>query len=110
MLNPEFKTKWVAALRSGEYAQCRFILNEKDETGKAVSFCCIGVAAAVAGYATTRNDILRPGEDVFPQTRAPYAALSDFGLEPYDYETLVKMNDGQKASFAEIANFVEENL
>lgn len=40
------RKKWVAALRSGEYAQCRGFL-ESDG-----SFCCLGVLSKLAG--TTR--------------------------------------------------------
>lgn len=36
-MNQEIKAKWIAALRSGEYKQTRFVLNDK--TG----MCCLGV-------------------------------------------------------------------
>jgi hypothetical protein len=37
-MNPEWKAKWVAALRSGEYKQGRHFLRKIDDT-----FCCLGV-------------------------------------------------------------------
>ena len=36
-MNPDVKTKWVAALRSGQYKQTRGRLRE------GASFCCLGV-------------------------------------------------------------------
>lgn len=38
MMNPEIKALWVAALRSGEYKQCRDRLRTEENT-----FCCLGV-------------------------------------------------------------------
>lgn len=40
----EFYTKWVAALRSGDYEQAQGTLSVNYE-----SFCCLGVACEVAG-------------------------------------------------------------
>ncbi len=51
-MNPEVKTKWVAALRSGDYEQGRTYLNNN---GK---FCCLGVLSEIAvaeGIVDTRE-------------------------------------------------------
>jgi hypothetical protein len=37
-MNPEFKTQWIAALRSGEYTQGHGTLQTHDN-----EFCCLGV-------------------------------------------------------------------
>lgn len=38
MMNKELKTKWIAALRSGEYKQGTNVLRDEDNR-----FCCLGV-------------------------------------------------------------------
>jgi hypothetical protein len=42
-INPEVKAKWVAALRSGEYKQCKGRLHSPDG-----GFCCLGVLSDIA--------------------------------------------------------------
>lgn len=42
-LNPEFKSKWIAALRSGQYIQTVDVM--KSNSG----YCCLGVACVVLG-------------------------------------------------------------
>lgn len=89
-IDPDFKVKWLAALRSGEYAQCRMKLLTEE------GYCCLGVAARVAGYEMN----LVSG----------YAALMDFGLTPTSIRPLVRKNDTEMLSFAQIADWVEGNL
>lgn len=99
-----FKEKWLKALRSGEYAQCRERLMFDG------GYCCLGVAAIVAGYELdTKNDrILRPGEVAARVSDSPsYSALDDFGVK--ERAELIHMNDSGK-SFAEIADFIEKRL
>jgi hypothetical protein len=43
-LSPEFKTKWLEALRSGKYRQTAGVLNNNDG-----GFCCLGVAYDITG-------------------------------------------------------------
>lgn len=40
-MNPEIKTRWITALRSGKYKQGAGYLNEND------CFCCLGVLCDV---------------------------------------------------------------
>lgn len=42
MVDKDFIAKWVAALRSGKYAQSRYALRSTD------GYCCLGVACEVA--------------------------------------------------------------
>lgn len=46
ILNPEFKTKWLEALRSGEYRQGGFMLMRGGDTN---TYCFLGVACRVSG-------------------------------------------------------------
>jgi hypothetical protein len=61
-LNPEVKTAWVEALRSGEYRQCSSRLTNENEHGER-SFCCLGVLADLYAQAHGYSWIIR-GDDV----------------------------------------------
>lgn len=45
-MNPEVKAAWLAALRSGEYAQTTQYLHRVSEDGH--SYCCLGVLCDIA--------------------------------------------------------------
>lgn len=100
-LPPDFKAKWVAALRSGEYEQGRSNLHWG---GK---FCCLGVACVVASIplVNLNNWSLIPNHKEFKEIpeilHDGYG--DDVGLK------LAAMNDNNK-SFTEIAQYIEENL
>lgn len=105
-----FKTKWVAALRSGEYEQGESYLEWDDK------FCCLGVLCKVNGVPTLKleDDIDIPMEFI-PSTAKK--VIPEFLLGSGEFpELLAKMNDGNKAnnvkkhSFLEIADYIEQNL
>jgi len=115
-LNPELKSKWLTALRSGEYEQARGDLSR----GK--GFCCLGVLCQVAGlelekqsYGVTHdasNAVVvdgvvvgyKPIEDLLGGGEVGSDAVSE----------LYSRNDGlrehHKHSFAKIADYIEEKL
>ncbi len=127
-LAPEFKAKWVAALRSGEYKQTNSTLKDRD------GYCCLGVlchlfsediAKAVTAYTETDTSIvIEWSEEVAHEWRdeeeseLPPPVLKAIGLKPEDQTKLITMNDGRRAgdefvggkSFAEIADHIEANL
>jgi hypothetical protein len=90
-LEPQFKSDWIAALRSGEYTQFRGSLCNNDRT----EFCCLGVGIAVVGL-----DINNGGE----------SQLRRFGLTHENMSVLVAMNDSGGRSFTEIADYIERGL
>lgn len=96
-----FKAKWLAALRNGYYQQCTGALQRDD------GYCCIGVAAVVAGYGidALHDRVIRTGAS--RDDMKGYCALDDFGLR--DRSRVIEMND-RGASFAEIADYIEANL
>lgn len=108
-MNAELKAKWVEALRSGKYKQGRGTLRRKNGT-----FCCLGVlcdvespdgwmAEPLIGNYIERVDGCGPG--YLPVRIAEAAALMT-----KDQEYLVVLNDSDRASFSEIANYIEANL
>jgi hypothetical protein len=97
-LDPEFKAKWVAALRSGEYTQARGQMIKSCATG--YTYCCLGVA-----YHILNGDTFYNGGD--PYDKLPSAINRGFN-NPIASK-LIDMNDGT-ASFEDIANYIEANL
>lgn len=125
-MNEEVKTKWLAALRSGNYTQGMKRLRTND------SFCCLGVLCDLAisegigdlkwsGSQYTTNDV---PSDVFfeavnendwdaylvPEPVVAWANLELTNPEHYvngERQTLAALNDGGK-TFEQIADVIEE--
>lgn len=126
-LDPKFKKKWVAALRSGKYKQTKGALKRVSEFTESVSYCCLGVAC----------DLINPkgwGEKDSYSTSVTYSPLDSLGrknpslkycqsdaLMPENLqkkiglsieamEVLTTMNDTERASFKKIADYIEKKL
>jgi hypothetical protein len=104
-VNPEYKAKWVAALRSGQYQQAQKAL--KSEGG----FCCLGVLcdvmrADVCGE-WDEDDYFVTGsidDSYLPDDVATLASV-DCDVQ----NSLVDMND-KGATFSAIADYIERTL
>lgn len=97
MLNPEFKKKWVEALRSGEYKQGQGALHRADED----TYCCLGVACKISNVLlsyTSLRDKLQFKEDLIDR-------CTNLNDNRYDISGI---NQGAK-SFEYIADYIEEN-
>lgn len=121
MMDPEVKTKWLAALRSGKYPQGVGKLRRKDGN----QHCCLGVLCEVAVEA----GVIQPAEFVFGVYR--YGKDHDADLLPrevglwagIDYrdppvvtneaegrkDSLSVINDSME-SFEAIAGYIEKSL
>lgn len=112
MIDPEFKAKWLEALRSGRYRQTRDKLRDK------VGFCCLGVACDISGKGTWKASLSSNGKQmqmfVSPygssKTCIPYPLLEEIGLTEAEHKSLANLNDSRKATFANIADWIERNL
>ena len=107
-MNPEWKAKWLVALRSGKYKQGNGILLD-DEGG----YCCLGVLQSIVG-APCKGDFLDPKvarEVGLPNLRTP---MDDLTKSRNPQARLAVMNDGladqEPRSFLEIADWIEEHL
>lgn len=102
-LDPEFKAKWVAALRSGEYKQGRMSLRNRD------GYCCLGVACLVAGVDDT--EIEEYDEFIVSRHAARRPVLHPLmGDGEYPIPAnLSKMNDSENKTFIDIADYIEQN-
>jgi len=131
-VNPELKAKWVKALRSGRYRQTDGTLRVKpgpsldgdNKEYKTYGYCCLGVLCTVSRlgkwigdhedtYSINHGNVKFQGDLlIYSGKRDPKdtAAQELFGLGAKDISILTTMNDVNKASFKEIADYVETNL
>lgn len=103
-MNAELKTKWLEALRSGKYKQGRGRLRQGDE------FCCLGVLCDISGLGEWIGEVETKGYSFKEDIR--YGTLPRHMVPELSCKTsnsLTGMNDSGK-SFAEIADYIEENL
>lgn len=87
-MDAELKRKWVEALRSGAYTQLQNGFHHSNK------HCCLGVLGSIL-----TEDRDRPAY--------PDEELS--GTTTKERIVLINMNDGGK-SFAQIADYIEQNL
>lgn len=98
-MNPEVKSKWLEALRSGKYIQTKTALKRGN------GYCCLGVLCDVVEPDMWKGDTHR---DV---TSLPDLDLREHvGLDYEDATKLSEMNDTGGKSFSEIADYIEANL
>jgi hypothetical protein len=113
-MNPEIKTRWVAALRSGDYEQGIGSLSPNGH------YCCLGVLCELAVEDGKVEKKQRDGgivhydecEGILPKSVVKWAGLDE--QEPDvlidgEYTSLINMNDGGD-TFATIADAIESGL
>lgn len=98
--------KWIAALRSGKYAQgsMRLCVFGNDGIDR---YCCMGVACAETGMDYPPHNALMPSD-----IRAIYGLSDGWGTFSFALgaHNLAELNDTAKATFVQIADFIEEQL
>lgn len=96
------KEKWTAALRSKDFEQTRAGFLEQD--GK---YCCLGVLCKTQNIDHTGSGLYTILDDANPYV---YDVLRG-RIDNREIESkLVEMNDNDGKSFAEIADWIEDNL
>lgn len=103
-MDQEVKQKWVEALRSGKYEQGYGGLCVGGLKGS--RYCCLGVLCAclkVDKYGDPLTGPLVGGYLSSP-------LLRNLDLKEEDMDYLAGLNDREKATFSEIADYIEENL
>lgn len=111
-MHPEYKAKWLEALRSGEYKQGRFQLCTREGEGEGFLgkvaevdlFCCLGVLNEILNLGCS-DDEARLWITNKDGSREQLPIL-DNNIQEY----LIHMNDYKGMSFAQIADWIEENL
>lgn len=97
-LPKKFKEKWITALRSGEYKQCKHQLHNN------WGHCCLGVAEIVLGLKTEDNEGF-----ILLGKKFPKAITGTVNNNLVVATLAFEMNDSGK-SFEEIADWIETNL
>ena len=101
-MNAEIKAKWCEALRSGAYPQTTQMMYRRQRFASYPhGYCCLGVLASVMGES---DDAIEGHGKLSEQQRVKA------GLSVTQQQTLIIMNDGRGKTFAEIADFVEQEL
>ena len=98
------QTKWIEALRSGDYEQCT------DRLFDGKGYCCLGVAAVVCGGSSAPTGIAAPNYAVEGLAlRSSDGELTGrLHIGPVTSRYLADANDAG-ATFSEIADFIEAN-
>lgn len=101
-MDEEVKSKWLAALRSGEYKQGRGGLYADVEGGR---YCCLGVLCDVQGLTAQESIGKSPflryqfGGRLTSASMPPFEWLEDIGLKYEVAQELAKMNDGDEDQY-----------
>ena len=103
-MDKKLRDEWVKALRSGEYEQGRLALQVND------AYCCMGVLCKVgekigfapAIYSRNRPDTLQGSY----LTAQPVGKELPIGAD----DILSRMNDSDRKSFPEIADWIERHI
>lgn len=110
-MDRETKTKWIEALRSGDYRQGEGHLKFNDEVYP--SYCCLGVLCDVLDPAGWEY---RPGFDGFTHTFGAKRGdlvggyVSTRLLSKKTQDTLINFNDSEERDFNFIADYIEHNV
>ena len=115
-MNPEVKSLWLSALRSGEFQQTSGVLQSSDNR-----YCCLGVLCELHRRSHPENKWENPPEhlvgfqylgnrSVLPIPVAEWAGLEDSNPIPKDAEqSLAEYND-DGLDFNAIADKIERGL
>lgn len=117
-MNQDVKTKWVAALRSGEYTQALGQLRYIDKV-KGPCHCCLGVltdlCAIDLGLEWKQVDMMDALSGLLAKEVKQWSGFEGWNLESEaveidgDLQHLARHNDAGR-SFAQIADAIEAQL
>jgi hypothetical protein len=103
----ENRKKWVSALRSGEYQQC------KNRLTNGVGFCCLGVAASVLSCSREENQVNAHRDPrligvLKAETCALLGLACDLPGAQNTQRRFTIMNDHTNLTFNQIADEIEK--
>lgn len=106
----QVKADWLKALRSGDYVQTTGQLCRKS-CGMGASFCCLGVLHnVVVGHTSVYSYEGATTASRRSEESEQYVTLEALGITKHEVAVLTGMNDEEKLSFLDIADYVEANL
>lgn len=99
-----FKTKFIKALKSGEYNKGMGRLRSDDD-GE-ITWCCLGVAADICGIKNLgTKDFIEKGLNMKGISKVPNILKGRVGIA----EELAELND-KSDSFEPVIEYIEKNL
>lgn len=106
---------WLSGLRSGKYKQHRGTLcngEGRNKLDNATAFCCIGVAGVISKEDfSPYYDTHRVGMELGMFNLPNFIFIEEGETNTRSaYDHLIYMNDKEKKSFAEIADWIEANI
>lgn len=111
-MNPQLKHSWIAALRSGRYAQGRGVLRERTITGNAY-FCAMGVLLDLVATPAQWDRLTRPTSRMGILDEAfgylPAEICGEIGVSNTQQALIAGLND-QGKTFEEIADVIERDF
>lgn len=122
-LNPYLKELWVSALRNGTFTKGRIYLCAFDTKDQQFQYCALGVLLEIIkdAFDVTKKvqeeqnseniEIYRYRyQDNTTALGIPYEILNIIGLDNDQTRDITDLNDKDKKSFNEIADYIEQNL
>lgn len=108
------KTKWVEALRSGEYTQTSgqlYVSPEESTVSYPTGYCCLAVLGVVMGHKIKDDDSTVFAEDYENREHRDYSypTLHSY-LSKEQVSECVVLNDDEGKSFSEIADYIEQHF
>ncbi len=97
-LPQELKTEWIAALRSGEYKQC------KNKLTDGVGYCCLGVLCDIKNVCSDDTYVIIDPSGVIPEF------LQGSAMENAEVVGMLTGMNDDGTPFSEIADWIEQNL
>lgn len=115
-MNREWRDKWCAALRSGEYKKTTGQLREGDCQNS--TYCAMGVLAAIMRPEPEHwNGVYFVSHGEKYDAGLPRDLLREAGLSSFEQSDIIELNDegdpeeeSYPLTFNEIADWIEENL
>lgn len=103
-MNAELKTRWIEALRSGEFKQGQKQLFDPTYD----TYCCLGVLCKIDNLPYANSMFEYNGKKLSLNLSNDYRNKID--MKTWDENRLIIMNDDDGQSFLAIANWIEANL
>jgi hypothetical protein len=113
-MKADIKDRWIKALRSGEYKQCRSQLHNVKEN----SFCCLGVLCDLTkeelGGEWNEWEQIKYKDDKAASATLPEIVMKYCDLHScdglYNKNCSLAMDNDKGKSFEEIADIIERNF
>lgn len=99
------KAKWIAALNSGKYKQEQNVLRSASD-----NFCCLGVLCDVVNSSKWKKNEYGRWKYETVSAVLPEELRKSTGINLFQENKLIRLNDIEQCTFEQIAHWIGENL